>query len=458
LKVMKYDNEMQDMEEGKNTPPSHEKPQQIEMGDGEIENSTANNPFKRKVEPGDIIVAVNDIRGDMSMMIVELTKPNVKLTLQRDEFNSFDDLRPAHIGWVGEGDESDCEVDIVDGRVIELTVMDEDGNRKPATSTSDIVLTKTVGVPLDIAEGHVPSSMKHKKEARVALLALEDEEPSSLYRWLVCSLGFGWITLLPVLLTRNAPGKQRGNIPRDFFLKPAAILIPVLFSLWLIDTAQLLPIDVWIWDGWYDLMPLVHPFYYFLVAHVVIPTIFATLLFQAAVYDEKYVLDQREDLQEECEIKVIAEDPNPTILKELLCGNPFFISWVGTCQGLQIVIFSLIFRRQFQTDRAKRLCTKISGVYLFTCLFQFLMLTTLYKLEFSSYPSFYVTVFLFVIQIPTLIFLFVLMLVSAGFGKMDERNTNDQRKERLKEADPKCSTVLPVSVLDDGDYGVCYLC
>ena len=41
---------------------------------------------------------------------------------------------------------------------------------------------------------------------------------------------------------------------------------------------------------------------------------------------------------------------------------------------------------------------------------------------------------------------------------MDERFANDQRLSRIKALEPKTAAALPLSVLEDGDYGVCYLC
>merc|ERR1719171_907484 len=108
--------------------------------------------------------------------------------------------------------------------------------------------------------------------------------------------------------------RPRQMLFRQFLLKPALLVLPIWVLLWLLNCIELL-------IG----TQVVHPFYYFVICHMVLPAILVHFLFRMQAADEQLCLEQRTAREADATgaaalTPFCAEDPPPALLRELICA------------------------------------------------------------------------------------------------------------------------------------------
>ncbi|CAE7393823.1 unnamed protein product [Symbiodinium microadriaticum] len=353
-----------------------------------------------KVALGSAIVAVNDVYADVGLMQQQLFKPRVTLWVRRED----DGLHPSEL----------------DAGVF--------GAEVPPVATGPV---STLGA-VEVEEGAPAGGLRPASSAapRVACLAMEDEEAQILTRWTVCGIMFGWVTLLPVLLMQPHEERPRQQLFRQFLLKPCLFLLPLWMLLWILDCLQLLL-----------MIQIIHPFYYFVFCHTVIPGVLVWYLFAMQATEERIVLDQRrsrraEEKDASCDAAMaplsVVEDAAPVLLKELITLNPVAMLGLGTCASIPILLCSLF--TVFQTRRARHAQGFVNLIYGLLTVFQLASLYLLYHLRFAQLPEMYLAAFYFLISIPCFAVWCVCLACANHFAKKDLQLCESQRIERAKEA------------------------
>jgi len=391
-------------------------------------------PRNSRVHPGCAIVAVNDVCADVGMMQAQLMKPKVTLWVQSNISHASqieDELLEAQSpeaedtsGSTVSGSTADSAT--VVGRPV-AEVRDEGRGdietagpaAGPSVAPGDLS-SNVISFPqiLAILEGSVAPS-----PPRCACMALEDEAPQILTRWCACSLIFGWVTLLPVLLMQPHEERPRQQLFRQFLLKPALLVLPLWLLLWFVDCLQLL--------FEYEIMS---PFAYFGIVHMFLPAVLVWYLFQMQAADDEVVLEQRRVREKEAGSGLISvvEDPTPTILKELVMMNPVALVWLGCCCAIPLVAVSLL--TPMNTARGRMAQGYVNIIYLPMVFLQSAALYTLYHLAFLDMTRMYLEGVVALFTIPCFAVWCFCVLCASRYGRADLALARQQRLERGREA------------------------
>lgn len=354
-----------------------------------------NPPVRRQVHLGAAIVAVNDVSGDVGMMQAELLKPQVTL-------------------WV-------CSTLIHPSQLETEVLPAQEGYPQgagmgPGQRPAALTIGREQGEPA----GQQPTPAQ-PPGPRCACMAMEDEEPQILLRWLVCSTIFGWVTLLPVLLMQPHEERPRQQLFRQYLMKPCVIILPLWMIMWLADCVQLI-IEV----------RLIHPFYYFVGVHMIMSAGIVWYLFQLQAADERIVLEQRSAREAEATLKqpMVVEDPCPTLLKEFITMNPVALVWLGACVSIPIVAFSLL--TPMATARSRMAQGYLNIVYAPCVFLQVAFMYLLFHVSFIDLPKLYLAGFGLLLSLPCF-FIWCLCLVCASrYGRQDMALVQQQRLDRAK--------------------------
>jgi hypothetical protein len=376
----------------------------------------------RQVETGSAIVAVNDVSGDVGMMQMQLLKPKVTLWVRAELSHASkfeeslalpDSDAPPATSSTNTGNGATAPNTL--GNPVDGIISPDRGTNGSMTTPSSIGLSILRIVGLNVTQ----------RGPCCACVALEDEEPQILTRWLTCSLLFGWVTMLPVLFMQPQEDRPRQHLFRQFLLKPCLLVLPVWVILWLLDCVQV-GINV----------QLIHPFYYFAIVHMLLPSILVWYLMQMQAADEQLVLEQRGQRQKEVESALLAvEDPAPTFLRELIMINPVALVWLGSVASVPIVISSLLTR--FQSERFKMAQKTVSVVYGPLVFLQIAFVYTLWSLKFEDLPKLYLAGFGLLLSVPCFVVWCMCIVCSSRYGREDLTLVRAQRIERAKVAKAK---------------------
>lgn len=366
-------------------------------------------PRVERVHPGAAVVAVNHVSADVGMMQAELTKPQVTLWVRSEVYH------PSQL-------ESEvlAEPDAVIVR----------SNPSPdPTALAEAPIAIALGRPEDTLDG-AAAEPELNAGPRCACVAFEDEEPQILMRWLVCSVLFGWVTILPVLFMQPHEERPRQQLFRQYLLKPCVFIIPIWILAWLLDCVEVL-LEV----------KIIHPFYYFTFVHMVLPAVLVWYLMQLQLADERLVIDQRRARQAELakdSLKsppVIIEDSAPTLLKEFIGVNPVALVWLGFAASIPIVACSLL--TPMTTARARLAQGYLHLVYGLMIPLQLAFTYFVYHVRFIDLPKFYLAGVGLLLSVPCfLVWCFCLMCASR-YGRQDMQLVEKQRVERAREVAQK---------------------
>jgi len=348
------------------------------------------------VHAGAAIVAVNGVHADVGMMQVELTKAEVTLWLRSEVYH------PSQL-------ESEVLSESYPGGL--------DGQQQ-----DELPQPNTYGVP---NAGAQEAAMITVSGPRCACVRFEDEEPEILTRWLVCSILFGWVTVLPVLLMQPHEERPRQRLFREYLLKPCMFIMPIWCMAWVLDCAEVM-LQV----------PLMRPFLYFTIIHMLLPAVLVWFLMKLQVADEQLVLDQRKsreaELQKETPASslqcVAVEDPTPTFLKELIMVNPVALVWLGTVAAVPIVISSMLTRTA--TERARLAQGYVNVIYGPLIALQLAFIYVLRGVKFLDMPKLYLIGFGLLLSIPCFLIWCFCLMCSSRYGRQDMMLVERQRVER----------------------------
>jgi len=380
----------------------------VEEALGDVENPEGSAArHKPQVMIGSMIVAVNDVFGDVGLMQQQLVSKN-KVTLWMP--SEFREVHPSDFesSMFGARDPRDPFSEGAQGAGIGAAPAPDAPNTAPAT----------LGAKDDSVE--VPETGPGQPGPRFACVAMEDEEPQILTRWTVCALMFGWVTMLPILLMQPHEERPRQQLFRQFLLKPCFFILPLWILLWLLDCVQLL-----------FMFQILHPFLFFLLCHTMLPAILTWFLFAMQVADERVVLDQRKSRQKEVEELSVIEDPEPVLLKELIMVNPIALVGLGCSVSIPIVLCSLF--SVFETKRMKQAQSFVNMIYGPLTVLQLVSMYVLYHLRFAQLPEMYLAGFYFLLSLPCFAVWCVCLLCANQYAKRDLALVQSQRLERAKE-------------------------
>lgn len=376
--------------------PSPEEIVEEALGDG-TDSPQGSAPRKPQVMVGSMIVAVNDVFGDVGLMQQQLvSKDQVTLWMPSE----FREVHP-----------SDFEGSMFGARDPPLS----EGAQGPAP----VAPPATVGVKAKDADGETVEGPS-PPGPRFACVAMEDEEPQILTRWAVCALMFGWVTMVPILMMQPHEERPRQQLFRQFLLKPCFFILPLWILLWWLDCVQLL-----------FMIQIVHPFFFFLLCHTLLPAALVWFLFTMQVADEHIVLDQRKSRQVEAGEVSVIEDPQPLLLKELIMVNPIALVGLGCSVSIPIVLCSLF--SVFETRRLKQAQSFVNMIYGPLTVLQLVSMYILYHLRFAQLPEMYLAGFYFLLSIPCFAVWCVCLVCANQFAKRDLQLVQSQRLERAKE-------------------------
>jgi len=343
------------------------------------------------VRPGAAIVAVNDVTADVGMMQAQLTQSKVTLWLRSDFASPESELAAA--------------IAVASGAPAPNAPAPTALGRPEATGWAAAVSEAAA-----VAAG-----------PRCACVPLEDEEQQTFMHWTVCSIIFGWVTLLPVLLTQPHEHRPRQQLFRQYLLKPCLLMLPVAMLLWLLDCIEVMAE-----------LEFYKPFYYFVICHVVIPGVLVFYLVQMQAADEKLALEQRKTrLKESPSVTpVVAEDPTPILLKELIEVNPVALVWLGASASIPLVVASFI--TPLQTERGKKAQSYINIIYTPCAVLQVFYLWVIWRVRFIDLPRLYAAAISLLLSIPCFIVWCFCLMCASSYGREDLGIVEKQRQERAK--------------------------
>jgi hypothetical protein len=426
---------------GDNSPPANAGPR---AGAGGASASARASRRNHQVEVGAAIVAVNDVHGDVGLMQAQLLKPQVTLWIRAElshASNFEESLAPAPEPQA-RADEPSSESRPGDTTAAEPVVV---GQPQPALSenapesrdaergtANPTVVSAPSPVGLSILRLAGLAVGLSSRSPRCVCVALEDEEPQILTRWLTCSLLFGWVTMLPVLFMQPHEDRPRQQLFRQFLLKPCLIVLPIWVLLWFMDCIQV-GID----------FKLIHPFYYFGIVHMVLPGVLFRYLMLMQAADEQTVLDQRTQRVKEANTAMLiaVEDPSPTLLKELIMINPVALVWLGSCASIPIVAFSLL--TPMQSERAKLAQQTVGVIYSPLVFLQMAFIYTLWNIKFENLPKLYLAGFGLLLSVPCFLVWCLCIVCSSKYGRQDLGLVRAQRIERAKAAKAQADGEAP---------------
>jgi len=254
-------------------------------------------------------------------------------------------------------------------------------------------------------------------------MSFEDEEPQILVRWTVCSIVFGWVTLLPVLLMQPHEERPRQQLIRQYLLKPCLFVLPLWILLWLLDCIQVL-----------FQFKLIAPFYYFSICHMLLPAVLVWYLMQMQVADERLVLEQRRARQAEAgsSFPVVAQDPCPTFLRELISINPIALVWLGSSAAAPLLLVSLL--TPMQTARGKLAQGYVNIIYGPCVFLQVAFAWFIQQIRFIDLPRVYLASIGFLLSVPCFAVWCLCLVCASRYGRQDLALVERQRRERAKEA------------------------
>ncbi|CAK9028200.1 unnamed protein product [Durusdinium trenchii] len=365
---------------------------------------------KPQVSLGSTIVAVNEVYADVGLMQQQLlskSQVTLWLTESRDHPSDFESSVFAGNGFSERTAEGSVEAETVGAQAEQVGTADADD-----ADDADADGSKAAKI--------AASSAPVERGPRFACVAMEDEEPQILTSWAVCSLMFGWVTMLPILLMQPHEERPRQQLFRQFLLKPSFVILPLWLLLWFVDCIQLL-----------FMFQLIHPFYFFLICHSVLPAIMTWHLFTMQVADERIILDQRKSRAVEAGEENVIEDPQPVFLKELIMINPVALVGLGASASIPILLCSLF--TVFETRRLKVAQSYVNVIYGSMTILQLVSMYFLYHLRFAQLPEMYLAGFYFLLSIPCFAVWCICILCAGQYAKKDLFLVQSQRLERAKE-------------------------
>lgn len=414
----------------------------------------------QQVDIGAVVVAVNDVSGDVGMMQLQLLKPRVTLWI-RDMFSHAsqfeDNVAPvAEPPEAARASETEDRGDSATGssEVIGRPAADSSLRGAGSAEATESQQSSGSGAPSVVRQNPFPifglaqlmGLVTPPKGPSCACVALEDEEPQILTRWLTCSLLFGWVTMLPVLFMQPHEDRPRQQLFRQFLLKPCLIIMPLWCLLWLLDCIQM-AFDV----------NLLHPFYYFGIVHMLLPGVVVWYLMKMQAADEKLVVDQRAEREKQVDSNMLLaiEDPCPTLLKELIMMNPVALVWLGACVSIPIVICS--FLTPLTTERGRLAQGYVNIIYTPMIFIQCAFAYKLWYASFDKLPQLYMALFGLLLSVHCFLVWCVCIVCSSKFGRRDLVLVQEQRltrgraaKEKLK-GSPSTPDAIVQAVLEEID-------
>uniref|UniRef100_A0A7S2ICW5 Uncharacterized protein n=1 Tax=Zooxanthella nutricula TaxID=1333877 RepID=A0A7S2ICW5_9DINO len=395
-------------------------------GDDAANGQDATVPAARppeRVHPGAAIVAVNHVTADVGMMQLELTKAEVTLWVRSEVYHpsqleSEVLAEPDAIVVPGNGNVEPCPPS-------ELQVQQSQpgAGAGPCGGPGPTFLGRPAFDPEAVAPIVEPDA---NSGPRCACVLLEDEEPQILVRWLVCSILFGWVTLLPVILMQPHEERPRQHLFRQYLLKPCIIILPLWILLWVLDSFEVM-FEV----------SLLHPFYYFSIVHMIFPAVLIRFLMQLQAADERLVLEQRkirqaEGAKDHADAQPIAvEDPAPTLLRELICVNPVALVWIGAVASIPLVAFNMLM--SVKTERARLAQGFVNMIYAPLIALQVAFMWVLFRVRFIDVPKLYLAAFGLLLSVPCFLVWCCCLMCASRFGRQDMALVERQRLERAKE-------------------------
>jgi len=379
------------------------------------------------VRPGCAIVAVNEISGDVGMMQLQLMKPKVTLWVRSDVVHPSQ-LVAEILSATAEQElelqrqqqqraaASDPDATVVGARVTDAVEEPQQAEMGEAGPTFG---GRSDEEPVPFFEGASHATTG----PQVACLALEDEEPQILTRWVICSLICGWVTMVPVLLMQPQVERPRQHLFRQHLLKPCVLVMPFWVLLWLLDCIQLLLKH-----------QIISPFYYFGFCHMLFPGILVWYLMQMQLADQELVLEQRRTRQAEVgsSVPMVVEDPAPTLLRELISINPVALIFLGSSISIPLVVISLL--TPMKTERSRLAQGYVNVIYAPMMFLQVAFFWMLTQVRFVDLPRAYLAVFVFMLSVPCLAVWCICLVCASRHGRQDVALVEGQRRARAREA------------------------
>jgi len=269
---------------------------------------------------------------------------------------------------------------------------------------------------------------------RCACIAFEDEEPQIFTRWTVCGLIFGWVTMLPVLLMQPHEERPRQQLFRQYLLKPCLLVMPISIFLWLLDSLEVL-----------FAVQVIRPLYYFGICHMIVPAVLIFYLMQMQAADELLMLEQRKSRIEEAgsTVPIVAEDPAPMLLRELVTVNPVALIWLSGCAAIPVVVSSLL--TPMQTERGRLAQGYVHLIYGPCVFLQVAFGYIIYRLRFIDLPMFYLEGIGMLLSLPCFLVWSICLFCSSHYSRKDVALVEKQRQDRAKEALKKTRFGVPDS-------------
>jgi len=262
---------------------------------------------------------------------------------------------------------------------------------------------------------------------RCAVLAFEDEEAQIVMRWLICGILFGWVTLLPVLLVQPNEERPRQHLFRQYLLKPCLLILPLWILFWVLDCIEV-AIET----------QIMHPFFYFPVVHMLLPSVLVYYLMKMQAADEQIVLEQRKSRQAELKKDsaqfqpVAIEDAAPALLKELICVNPVAMVFLGAVASIPILVWNLL--TPLSTERGRLAQGFINIMYAPLTFLQVAFCYSVYHFRFIDLPKLYMTTFGLMLSLPCFAVWCLCLMCASRYGRQDMLLVERQRVERAREA------------------------
>mmetsp|Transcript_121171 Transcript_121171/g.338159 ORF Transcript_121171/g.338159 Transcript_121171/m.338159 type:complete len:196 (+) Transcript_121171:2-589(+) len=150
--------------------------------------------------------------------------------------------------------------------------------------------------------------------------------------------------------------------------------------------------------------------------------------------DELLVLEQRKCRRAEagCTVPVVAEDPSPMLLKELITINPVALVLLACCAATQLVAASLL--TPMQTARGRLAQGYVHLIYMPFIFLQVGFAYIMYNLRFLELPEFYLEGMGLLLSLPCFVVWSVCLCCASHHGRQDLRLVKKQRLDRAKEA------------------------
>jgi len=372
-------------------------------------------------------VAINGVHADVGLMQQQLAQSKVTMWVRPDlgchasDFQGLvlDDVEGTNQPNAGEGPRAP-DVEPPPSR---------DAKADPDAADGQDDLDPTAPQPFGRVDNLYVAELRRAADAsaeasapRVACLALEDEEPQILMRWTACSLLFGWVTMLPVLLMHPHEERPRQKLFREFLLKPSLFVLSLWMFLWFVDCLEIIFIA--------EILP---PFAYFSFCHMVLPSILLKFLCNMQVEDERLILEQRKNRAAEAATAMpfCCEDAPPTFFKELLVMNPLSMVLVGANLAAQICLAAVFM--PLQTSRGQLAAKHLKIVYGPLILLQLEYLRLLSQTAFMDLPQMYADAVTMMFFWPCLLVWCTCFLCAARYGRHDLALVHEQRNDRAQE-------------------------